>query len=283
MGAVVQDGNVPVIELPDPQDDLVGIGFSVDADEVLDFYRRGWFPMPIGEHERSVTRAIGPFAAPGESSYFLWSPQRRGVLPIDGLRVPRSLRKMVKRYAVTINTAFDRVIDRCGDPGRSGGWIDDGIVELYTELHQRGQAHSVETWDVSGRLVGGLYGVSVAGLFAGESMFHDPEHGRDASKVALLRLMQFIHTDPHAGQRLFDVQFQTSHLASLGVVEVPRDDYQERLARALELPPLAWPAPGEQSARVPPPRTITFAPPPAGRPVDDAGPGPDKATGQEDD
>lgn len=241
---------MPAIELPDPQDDLVGIGFSVDADEVLDYYRRGWFPMPAGDQETQLTRALGRFGGPGHTNYFLWSPLRRGVLPIDGMRVTRSLRKMAKRYTVTINTAFDKVIAECADPRRTGSWIDDSIIDLYTELHRRGDAHSVETWDAEGHLVGGLYGVSVAGLFAGESMFHDPRRGRDASKVALMGLVEFLGDDPYAAQRLLDVQFQTSHLATLGVVEIDREDYLARVARALRSPPLHWPAPGEQAGRV---------------------------------
>lgn len=240
-----------MIELPDPQDDLVGIGFSVDADEVLDYYRRGWFPMPAGEAETQLTRTLGRFGGRGQNAYFLWSPVHRGVLPLDGLRVTRSLRKMAKRYTVTINTAFDRVIAECADPRRTGSWIDDSIIDLYGELHRRGDAHSVETWDADGHLVGGLYGVSLAGLFAGESMFHDPQRGRDASKVALVGLVEFIRSDPWVDRRLFDVQFQTDHLASLGVVEIDREDYLAQLVDSLSVPPLRWPAPGEQSERVP--------------------------------
>ena len=114
-----------------------------------------------------------------------WSPDPRGVLPLDGLRITRSLRQSNRRYEVRIDTAFDAVIQRCADPTRDGGWISADIIRAYTTLHELGWAHSVETFE-DGRLVGGLYGVSIGGFFAGESMFHD---ARDASKVALLGLV----------------------------------------------------------------------------------------------
>jgi len=123
------------------------------------------------------------------------------------------------------------VLAACADPKRPDGWIDDRIAFAYTALNQAGYAHSVETWDSDGRLVGGLYGVHQAGMFAGESMFHHPELGRDASKVALLRLVAEL---ARARIDLLDVQWLTPHLASLGVVELPRRDYLARLGVALE-------------------------------------------------
>lgn len=204
----------------------------MDPDFILRAYARGLFPMPVGYG------AIGWF-----------SPVRRGILPLPshssadgvdaGLRVSRSLRKSAKRYAITIDTAFDEVIDRCGDPGREHGWIDDSIRHNYGELHRRGYAHSVEARDHAGRLVGGLYGVGIGGFFAGESMFHDPARGRDASKAALIALVDLLTRDGAAG-RLLDVQWRTDHLATLGVIEIPRDDYLARLERALLLPAPEW-------------------------------------------
>jgi leucyl/phenylalanyl-tRNA--protein transferase len=132
---------------------------------------------------------------------------------------------------VRVDTAFDAVIRACGDPSRDSGWIDDEIVDAYTELHELGWAHSVETWQ-DGRLVGGLYGVSIGGLFAGESMFH---RVTDASKVALVGLVDLLR-DEHADRRLLDVQWSTPHLASLGVVEIRRSTYLDLLKDALEVP-----------------------------------------------
>jgi leucyl/phenylalanyl-tRNA--protein transferase len=162
-----------------------------------------------------------------------WSPEPRGVLPLDGLRVSRSLRRSQRRYTVRFDTAFDRVIAACADPARHGGWITEEIAMAYRELHRLGWAHSVEAWSDDGRLVGGLYGVCVGGLFAGESMFHTET---DASKVALAGLVERLRA---GGGRLLDVQWSTPHLESLGVVEITRDDYLQQLVRAVVLPD-AW-------------------------------------------
>jgi leucyl/phenylalanyl-tRNA--protein transferase len=129
----------------------------------------------------------------------------------------------------------------CADPGRDGGWIDGRIVTAYTRLHDLGWAHSVECWQ-GGELVGGLYGVAVGGLFAGESMFH---RVRDASKVALVALVDLLR-DEHADRRVLDVQWPTEHLASLGVVTVPRRSYLAMLERAAGVPlPRAFRPPAE--------------------------------------
>lgn len=205
---------------PDPatadDDDLVGMGADLAPGTLLAAYRRGLFPMPAGESGVPM---------------LWWSPQRRGVLPLDGLRVSRSLRQSVRRMEIRVDTAFAEVIRACGDPTRDSGWIDGEIVDAYTRLHELGWVHSVETWR-DGELVGGLYGVAIGGLFAGESMFH---RTRDASKVALVGLVEMLR-DEYADQRLLDVQWQTPHLASLGVVELPRPTYLQRLRHALELP-----------------------------------------------
>jgi leucyl/phenylalanyl-tRNA--protein transferase len=153
------------------------------------------------------------------------------VLPLDGLVVPRSLRRSVRAHEIRVDTAFAEVLAGCADPAREGGWIDGRIREAYTRLHELGWAHSVEAWR-DGELVGGLYGVAIGGLFAGESMFH---RATDASKVALVGLVDLLR-DGHADRRLLDVQWRTDHLASLGVVTVPRPRYLEMLRVALDLP-----------------------------------------------
>ena len=153
------------------------------------------------------------------------------VLTLDGLRVTRSMRQSAKQFELRVDTAFADVVAGCADPSRSGGWIDEEIIKAYTELHRLGWAHSVEAWR-DGELAGGLYGVAVGGLFAGESMF---TRARDASKVALMGLVDLL-ADEYADQRLLDTQWHTPHLATLGVVEIPRAEYLDRLAKALELP-----------------------------------------------
>ena len=151
-----------------------------------------------------------PDAGRGARDPMDWfSPVRRGVLPLDGLRVSRSLRRVVRDFEVRVDTAFAEVVAACGDPRRDRAGSTRGSARRTSRLHDLGWAHSVETWR-DGRLVGGLYGVAIGGLFAGESMFH---HERDASKVALLGLVERLR-DEHADQRLLDVQWPTPHLAS---------------------------------------------------------------------
>jgi leucyl/phenylalanyl-tRNA--protein transferase len=205
--------------LPDPADgepgqDVLAIGADLDPGTVFAAYCRGLFPMHLET---------------GELAW--WSPDPRGVLPLDGLRVTRSLQASCRRYEVTVDAAFADVMAACADERRPQGWITPDFVDAYTELHRMGWAHSVEAWDASGELVGGLYGVSIGGLFAGESMFHT---ARDASKVALVGLVSVLVAD--GADRLLDVQWRTDHLASLGVVEIPRSEYLRRLAAALQLP-----------------------------------------------
>jgi leucyl/phenylalanyl-tRNA--protein transferase len=198
-------------------DGLVGVGADLEPGTVLAAYRRGMFPMPLGAH--------GPIG--------WWSPDPRAVIPLDGLRVARSLRRNLRRYEVRIDTAFADVIDACADPARPHGWISPEIDRAYRTLHELGWAHSVEAWSCDdGELVGGLYGLAIGGLFAGESMFH---RRTDASKAALVGLVGLLRDDDVA-DRLLDVQWQTPHLASLGAVEVGREDYVARVAAAVELP-----------------------------------------------
>lgn len=212
-----------VWRLPDPTEadehGVVGVGADLAPGTLLAAYRHGMFPMPLQRR--------GPMA--------WWSPDPRGILPLDGLRVPRSLRRSCRRYEVRVDTAFAEVVEACAAPDRAGGWISAEIAAAYGELHHLGWAHSVEAWDDHG-LAGGLYGVAIGGLFAGESMFH---LRADASKVALVRLVEVLRDGVEG--RLLDVQWQTDHLASLGAIEVPRRSYLERLAVALEQPlPEIW-------------------------------------------
>lgn len=209
---------------PDPsgadESGIVGLGADLEPGTLLAAYRAGAFPMPLAPS--------GPMA--------WWSPDPRGVLPLDGLRVSRSLRRSCRRYELSVDTAFVTVVEACADPARDGSWITDEIVAAYERLHELGWAHSVEVWDEQG-LAGGLYGVAVGGLFAGESMFH---HRRDASKAALVGLVELLRADADP-RRLLDVQWRTDHLATLGAVEIPRDEYLRRLAVALEAPlPEVW-------------------------------------------
>jgi leucyl/phenylalanyl-tRNA--protein transferase len=185
---------------------------------VLAAYRSGMFPMRLDRG--------GPLA--------WWSPDPRGVIPLDGLYVSRSLRKACRRFEIRVDTAFDEVIRGCADPGRPSGWIDDEFIAAYTRLHGLGWVHSVEAWtrDDEPELAGGVYGVAIGGLFAGESMFH---RRTNASKVALVGLVERLRA---GGAALFDVQWQTDHLASLGAREVSRAEYLERLADALTRPQL---------------------------------------------
>jgi leucyl/phenylalanyl-tRNA---protein transferase len=185
-------------DFPDParadlDDDVVCQGGDLQPGTLLAAYRRGLFPMPV----------------PGLEPMCWWSPVLRGVLPLSNLRVSRSLRQSAKRFQVTTDADFDAV------------------------LHRLGWAHSVEAWDADGRLAGGLYGVAVGGLFAGESMFHLQ---RDASKVALMALVELLRSASSPEDRLLDVQWCTPHLASLGAVEIPRNLYLQRLRTALSLP-----------------------------------------------
>ncbi len=191
-------------------------------------YRHGLFPMPV---RRGVTA--------------WWSPALRGIVPLDGLQVSRSLRKSCARYQVRVDTAFDAVIDACADRQRPGAWINKDIKRAYLQLHQLGWVHTVEAWSPAGELAGGLYGIAIGGLFAGESMFH---RQTDASKVALVALVDRL---VRGGASLLDVQWVTPHLASLGAVAVPREEYHRRLAAALEFPgPRS--TPGCRSVRVGP-------------------------------
>lgn len=195
------------------------------ARTILDLYARGLFPM----------------AEPGGEVY-LYDPDPRGIIPLEdgGLRLSRSLRRRVRsgRFTITTDRAFGRVIRACAAPrdDQPGGtWIDERIIAVYEDLHAEGHAHSLEAWlgepGPDDRLVGGLYGVHLRGLFAGESMFSRPDlGGTDASKVCLVHLWNHLRK---RGFTLLDTQFINPHLARLGAVEIGRDEYLERLADSL--------------------------------------------------
>src|SRR5262245_3530793 len=160
------------------------------------------------------------------------SPGPRAVIPLDGLRVCRSLRRSLRRFEIRVDTAFDEVIEACADPTRPHGWISQDIRFAYRRVHEMGWVHSVEAWHEDGDLAGGLYGVAIGGLFAGESMFH---RRSDASKAALVGLIDLLNHGATTG-RLLDVQWVTPHLATLGAEEVPRRRYLELVRRAVRLP-----------------------------------------------
>lgn len=213
--------NVPVepipsrYDLPDPrtaEGDVVAVGGDLEPGTILQAYRKGMFPMNLPE---------------GELGW--WSPVERAVIPLEGLKISRSLRQSTRRYLVSVDEDFETVIEGCASADRPHGWITDEFIEAYTELHRLGWAHSVEVWDTDRELVGGLYGLCIGGLFAGESMFHT---ARDASKVALVHLIVIMNQ----GGSLLDVQWQTPHLESLGAVVIGRDEYLRRLPEAISAP-----------------------------------------------
>ena len=201
---------------------VVGVGADLEPGTLLAAYREGLFPMPL--------------RAQGRDPMGWWSPNPRGIVPLDALRVSRSLRAACGRYEVRVDSAFAEVVTACADRSRPGAWITLEIAAAYERLHELGWAHSVEAWDEEG-LAGGLYGVAVDGLFAGESMFH---HRTDASKVALVALVELLREDGDR-RRLLDVQWQTDHLRTLGAVEVPQSNYLALLAEARQVPlPPRW-------------------------------------------
>ncbi len=196
---------------PDASRDLL----ELTPELVLRAYAAGLFPMAESRHDQDL---------------FWVDPEMRGILPLDGFHLGRSLRKKLRKGEFTIrcNADFEGVIRACAEPaaGRANTWINDEIIRLYTALHALGHAHSVECWR-DGRLVGGLYGVSLRGAFFGESMF---SRETDASKVALAHLVARLR---YWGFVLLDTQFATEHLERFGVIELPRKAYRDLLERAL--------------------------------------------------
>jgi leucyl/phenylalanyl-tRNA--protein transferase len=186
------------------------------ADLLVSAYASGWFPMAVES---------------GEIRWF--SPDPRGILPLEGFHVPHRLARVCRKgtFRVEVNQAFESVVRACAhlerDPDDPGSWINDEIIESYCALHDQGLAHSVETWR-EGRLVGGLYGVAIRGAFFGESMFH---YARDASKVALVALVERLR---ERGYVLLDTQWVTPHLEQFGAIEISRTEYLALLERALQ-------------------------------------------------
>jgi leucyl/phenylalanyl-tRNA--protein transferase len=192
-----------------------GKGNEITTDVLLKAYACGIFPMAESAEDPSL---------------FWVEPDLRGVLPLDGFHCPRRLARTVRRdhFDVRVDTAFEAVIAGCAAPapGRRKTWINGRIRALYGELFERGHCHTVESWQ-DGKLVGGLYGVSIGAVFFGESMF---SRRTDASKVALVHLVARLRA---GGYRLLDTQFLTEHLSQFGALEIPREDYAERLEQAV--------------------------------------------------
>jgi leucyl/phenylalanyl-tRNA--protein transferase len=182
---------------------------------LLSAYCQGWFPM-----------------ADEDGTVYWYDPDPRTILPLDGFHISWSLARRLRRggFDIRYDTAFRQVMAACAAPapGREETWISDEFIDVYTQLHEAGFAHSVEVW-TKGELVGGVYGVSIGGLYAGESMF---SRRTNASKIALVHLVERLNGN---GFSLFDVQFTTDHLKRLGAIEIPRNQYKERLAHALTL------------------------------------------------
>ena len=187
------------------------------VDLLVSAYASGWFPMAVGE---------------GDIRWF--SPDPRGVIPLDTFHVSRRLARVVRRgdFEIAVDRRFEDVIRACALAERvaedAGTWIDDEILQSYCALHEAGFAPSVEVWP-NGRLAGGLYGVALGGAFFGESMFH---HVTDASKVALVALVERLRT---RGFTLLDTQWTTEHLEQFGAIEIPRARYLRLLSEALQL------------------------------------------------
>jgi leucyl/phenylalanyl-tRNA---protein transferase len=206
---VLPDSEWQFDRVPLGPDDIVAEGADLEPSTLVNAYSHGLFPMPVGR------KRLGWF-----------SPQERGIFPLDRFHVSRSLEKSCRRFRVTLDHDFVGVMRGCGDPRRDHGWINDEFVMAYSRLNQLGFAHSIEVWR-DDELMGGVYGVRIRRFFAGESMFH---RATDASKVALVALVDLLRA---GGFALFDVQWSTPHLASLGAVSVPRPLYLEMLSEAV--------------------------------------------------
>ena len=202
---------------PDPNlaqaDGLVAVGGDLGVERLLAAYRAGIFPWTV----QPIT---------------WWSPDPRAIFELDGFHVSKSLEKVIRpgRFEVTMDQSFRAVMEGCAAPapGRGGAWITGEFIEAYTRLHRLGHAHSVEC-RLDGELVGGIYGVTIGGLFAGESMFH---RVNDASKVALYHLVEHLR---RRGFALFDIQMITPATKPLGAIEIPRREYLRRLSAAVKM------------------------------------------------
>ena len=217
VSAIDMSGNQVFSNDPNSRIPLTKFGVSYHPEVLLAAYARGLFPMPM---------QIGKF----DTGIGWWSPAERAIFYPDQIRITRSLRKSLKRFKVTVDRAFERVVVACGNPEREQGWIDADVVSGFTRMHQLGHAHSIEVWNSKGELVGGLYGVEFGGVFAGESMFHLE---RDASKVALVHLAAIMSDDY---ERIIDTQWMTDHLESLGAVPISRAEYCDLIVGLLTTP-----------------------------------------------
>lgn len=208
----------PPIEAAGP-DGVLFVGGSLAPDWMLEAYRRGIFPMPIKVDRRRLVAWL--------------SPDPRGILELEGLHISRRLARRLRRgeFRFTVNQAFARVVEECAAPRLSDGdcWLTLAMQNAYVTLHRLGQAHSVEVWR-DRQLAGGLFGVAIGGLFAAESMFY---RTTDASKAALVYLVGRLRC---RGFTLMDVQWTNAHTRSLGAIDIPRGDYLERLALAIQQP-----------------------------------------------
>lgn len=198
---------------------LTKYGSNWEPDTLLSAYSIGLFPMPYEIDGQ-------------ESAIGWWSPQPRAIFYPDQIHVSASLKSAMKKFTVTLDQDFDAVIRACGNPERQSGWINTDVIEAFTNLHELGRAHSIEVWSASGELAGGLYGLELGGLFAGESMFHVQTN---ASKVALAHLGALLND----GQgRVIDTQWMTKHLASMGAKPINRKEYCEILPILLDISPV---------------------------------------------
>jgi len=199
---------------------------SLTPELLLNAYASGVFPMAESRRHTEL---------------FWVDPKHRGIFELDRFHISRSLKRCIRRdsFQIRTNTAFLAVVKGCAD--RTDTWINDQLLDLYEDLHSRGFAHSVEVWDDE-LLVGGVYGLAIGGAFFGESMF---SRRTDASKVALVYLVDRLR---QGGFTLFDTQFITPHLASLGAIEIPRADYQNRLKDAINIDADFWRVGDDQTA-----------------------------------
>lgn len=219
----VEPPDVPELRVPqeamEAEEEILAAGGRLTAGWLLGGYRGGVFPMPHREDD-------------GSETLYWYSPHPRGIFPLDGFTVSRSLRSAMRRHSVRLDTAFEEILVACArndDPDHQ--WLTPEFADAYRELHRLGWAHSVEAWTLEGELAGGVLGVEVGGLFAGDTMVSFRTNG---SKIALAGLVELLSADPV--DRLFDTQWLTEHLATLGGVEVERREYHRLLAAALQRP-----------------------------------------------
>ncbi|MEM1335584.1 MAG: leucyl/phenylalanyl-tRNA--protein transferase [Actinomycetota bacterium] len=205
---------MPLPVQAEPGNDLVAIGADLAPGTLLSAYRNGLFPMPVDPGRR-------------RSKLAWYSPDPRGILPLDGLKVSRSLERSVRRFEVRLDDDVEQIMRACAEPERAGRWITEEFIAAYRHLHELGWAHAVGVYR-GDELVGGLYGLRIHGFFAGESMFH---RATDASKVALVALVDWLR---ETDASLLDVQWTTPHLESLGAIEIGRSEYLRLLVDATE-------------------------------------------------